>query len=310
MRWLAGVFVLVLAALLLPPIWYAVFAEPPPDLPSPGRRAEVRPELSVNVIEQGSGPPVLLVHGHPGCAYDWQPLMGELEARGFRAIAYDRLGYGYSDGRAPGHVTVESNAEELVTLIAALDLEDVTLVGWSYGGGTSIVAMKQDPSRVARLVLLASIGPGIADRETVPKAPPWLVEFLAGPVYDWISAVPALSRRLSDALAGTAFHPDPVPDWYRVQAAANFGRPHTRDAFRSEGRDLGGEADLDPRPIERPILILHGTEDQLSPPFVAEAIHERAALSELRWIADGSHMLPITHPSEVADAVREFASTR
>jgi non-heme chloroperoxidase len=309
-RWAILVLALVVAVLVLPPIWYVVFAEPPPDLPAPGRRVEVRPGLSVNVIEKGSGPPVILVHGHPACAYDWQPLMGELAARGFRAIAYDRLGYGYSDGRPPGRVSVEMNAAELVTLIASLDLEDATLVGWSYGGGTSIIAMKQDSSRVARLLLLASIGPGIAERETVPKAPPWLAELLAGPVYDWISAVPPLSRMLSDALMGAAFHPDPVPDWYRAQTAANFGRPHTRTAFRSEGRDLGGEADLDPGPIDRPVLILHGTEDRLAPPFVAKAIHERVKGSELRWIADGSHMLPITHAADVADSIREFTASR
>lgn len=310
MRWLIIALGLVLSALLLPPLWYAVFAEPPPELPPAGRRVEVRPGLAVNVIEQGEGPAVLLVHGHPACAYDWQPLMRELAARGYRAIAYDRVGYGYSDGRPPGRVTVDMNAAELVTLLARLDLEDATLVGWSYGGGTSIVAMKQDPSRVARLLLVGSIGPGIADRDTVPKAPPWLAEFLAGPVYGWISAVPPLSRMLGEALMGAAFHPDPVPDWYRVQSAANFGRPHSRNAFRSEGRDLGGEADLDPAPIDLPILILHGTEDRLAPPFVAEANHARAAGSALRWIENGSHMLPITHAEEVAAAIVGFASTR
>jgi pimeloyl-ACP methyl ester carboxylesterase len=200
--------------------------------------------------------------------------------------------------------------EEPVALLAALDLEDATLVGWSYGGGTSVVALKRDPSRVARLLLVASIGPGIDERDTVPKLPSWLVEFVAGPVYGWVSAVPPFSRRLSEALRGAAFHPDPIPDWYRVQSDANFGRPHTRNAFRSEGRDLGGEADLDPAPIDRPILILHGTEDRLAPPFVAEANHARAARSELRWIADGSHMLPITHAAVVADAIRELAASR
>jgi pimeloyl-ACP methyl ester carboxylesterase len=116
MRWLILVFGLILAALVLPPLWYAATAAPPPELPAPGRRVEVWPGLSVNVIEQGTGPAVLLVHGHPGCAYDWQPLMAELAARGFRAIAYDRLGYGYSDGRPSGNVTVEQNAEELYAI--------------------------------------------------------------------------------------------------------------------------------------------------------------------------------------------------
>jgi non-heme chloroperoxidase len=304
------VALLVLFALLvLPPLYFTVFTSRPPDLPGAGRRVEVSPGRSVNVIEKGAGFPVVLVHGHPACAYDWLPLMDELAERGFRAIAYDRMGYGYSDGREPGPVTVDMNAQELLALIAALDLNDATLVGWSYGGGVSIVAMKQDRSRVARLLLLASIGPGIENREDVPKVPDWLVNFIAGPVYSWVSSVPPLSNRLSEFLQGNAFDPDPVPDWYALQTQANFGRPHTRDAFRSEGRDLGGQADLDPSAIDLPILIIHGSEDKLAPAFVAETNHLRAPHSQLRMIPRGGHMLPITHAPLVADAIRDFAST-
>ena len=299
----------VASLLVLPPLWYQVFAETPPDMPPPGRRVEVSPGLSVNVIEKGSGRPVLLVHGHPGCAYDWRLLMDELAERGFHAIAYDRVGYGYSDGREPGHVTVETNAAELVGLLAALDLADAILVGTSYGGGASIVAMKRNPSRVERLVLLASVGPGIADRERVPSAPDWIAEFIAGPVFDWVFSVPPLSRRLGAAYQRVAFEPSPVPAWYAEQTTANFGMPYTRESFRSEGRDLGGEADLDARQIELPILIIHGTADRLAPPFVADANHERARDSRLDLVPAGGHMLQITHASYVADAIRDFAGS-
>src|SRR5262245_33708525 len=141
-RILLGLAVLLGLVLALPPLVYALGGAPAPELPAPGRRVEVAPGLGVNVLDTGSGPALVLVHGHPACGYDWEPTQRELVARGYRAIAYDRVGYGRSDGRTPGHVTVATNAEELLALLAALELHDVTLVGWSYGGATSILAAK------------------------------------------------------------------------------------------------------------------------------------------------------------------------
>jgi pimeloyl-ACP methyl ester carboxylesterase len=264
----------------------------------------VSPGLGVNLIEAGAGPPVVLVHGHPGCAYDWEPFMRELAQRGFRALAYDRVGYGRSDGRVPGRVTVETNAGELLALIAALDLRDVTLVGASYGGATAILAAKRDPSRLARLVLVGSVGPGIEQRGG-PPAP--VVDFLVGPVLSWTGRVPPVSRRLRAAFLRAAFAPDPVPGWYESLVEANFARPHTRKAFASEGRDLGGEADLDPSPISLPILVVQGDADRLVPPAVAEAIHRRAPHAELRRVPRAGHAIPITHAAWLAEAVVEFA---
>ena len=70
-RVLLFVVLLLAAGLALPPLWYAAFPEPVPELPPAGRRVEVAPGTSVNVIETGAGRPAVLVHGHPGSARDW-----------------------------------------------------------------------------------------------------------------------------------------------------------------------------------------------------------------------------------------------
>ena len=245
-RLLLAFCVVLVAPLVLPPLWYAVVPVSHPELPPAGRRVDVSTGLGVNVIEEGVGPPVVLVHGHPGCAYDWEPFMRELAGRGLRAIAYDRVGYGRSDARPRGRVTVETNARELLGL-------------------------------------------------------------LAGPVLSWISRVPPVGRRLRAAFLRTAFHPDAVPDWFLRLAEANLARPGTLDAFRSEGRDLGGEADLDPAPIQLPILVFQGDADRLVPPAVAENIRARALHAELRIVPHAGHALPITHTALLADALAEFA---
>jgi len=303
MRVLLALAVLLVALLALPPLGYAVFPASLPELPPAGRRVEVSDGLGVNVIERGAGPPVVLVHGHPGCAYEWETVMDALAERGLRAIAYDRVGYGRSDPRPRGRVAVETNARELLELLAALDLRDVTLVGASYGGATSIVAAKRDPARLARLVLVGSVGPGIEGY----RLPGPLMELLAGPVLSWVARVPPVAQRVRADFLANAFHPDPVPAWFQRLAEANFARPGTLDAFRSEGRDLGGEADLDPGSIRLPILVFQGDADRLVPPAVAENIHARAPQAELRMVPQAGHALPITHTALLADALAEFA---
>jgi pimeloyl-ACP methyl ester carboxylesterase len=297
---------LVLLALVLPPLFFALDRELPPELPPAGRHVEVAPGLAVNVLEAGSGPTLVLVHGHPACAYDWEPTLRELAGRGFHVVAYDRVGYGRSDGRAPARVTVETNAGELLALLAALGLRDVTLVGWSYGGATYIVAAKRDPSRIARLVLVGSVGPGIEQGR--PKLPEPVLDFLIGPVFAWVASVPPLMQRFLAAGSRNAFHPDPVPGWYQTLLEANFARPHTLAAFGSEGRDLGGEADLDPGPIERPILVIHGDADRLVPLAVGRGLAAQARVAELQVVERGSHMLPVTHPQLLADAIDRFVT--
>jgi pimeloyl-ACP methyl ester carboxylesterase len=262
----------------------------------------------VNVIERGAkdapGPPIVLIHGHPGCAYDWMPLPDELAARGHRVLAYDRVGYGRSDPRTNGVFTVAATGDDLLALLAAEDLRDAVVVGWSYGGGTAIVAARKDPSRISRLVLIGSVGPGIENRGGPPA---FVFDLLNGPVLSWVARVPPVARAMRASLTAAAFDPDPLQPAFLTQLAANFARPHTLKTFRSEGRDLGGEADVDPAPIDLPILVIQGEGDRLVPLAVAEELHRRSPGSTLWVIPRGSHMLPITHAKALADRISEFA---
>jgi 2-hydroxymuconate-semialdehyde hydrolase len=306
-RVLLALLLLFVAATGLPPLWYRAFPPPAPELPPPGRLVEVEPGVHVNVIEEGSGPPVVLVHGHPATAYDWEPLMHELAARGRRAIAYDRVGYGRSDGRANGAYTVAANADELLGLLKALALEHVELVGWSYGGGTAIAAARKDPRRIDRLVLIGSVGPGIEARD----APPAVVEaFMRGPGLSWLASVPPVGRRFQAMMAGVAFSPEAVTPGYVDLLAANFAAPHTLETYRSEGGDLDGTADIDPAPLTLPVLVIHGGDDHLVPVAVGRALAEHAPNARLWVIPQAGHMLPLTRPSQLADKIVAFGEGR
>jgi pimeloyl-ACP methyl ester carboxylesterase len=295
-----GLVLVLAAALALPPLWFRLFRQVPPELPPPGRRVALASGVGVNVVEQGAGPAVVLVHGLPGSAYDWRATSAALAARGRRAIAYDRVGYGWSDARPDGAFSVAANAAELVALLDALELRGVTLVGWSYGGSTAIAAAERDASRIARLVLVGSAGPGF-ERSQPPRAVARVL--FSAPVLGWLHAVPPLARGVQAQTSRQAFSDGPEPDWWRPSLAANFGRPHTPASWRSEGAALMDAPLPEPSGLALPVVVLHGDDDRLVPVAVAHELARRAPGARLVVVPGGSHMLPITHADLVADEI-------
>lgn len=305
-RILLVVLVLGAAVVALPPLYFELYPVQPPQLPAPGPRLVVNGKgLAVNAVERGSGPPIVLIHGLPGCAYDWAPLMDALAERGFHAIAYDRIGYGRSDARPDDDFTIAANARDLLGLLESQDLHDVTLVGHSYGGPVAIEAAGRDASRIGRLVLIASAGPPEAGGEPPPAI--FRVMFSA-PVLAWLRAVPPAGRAVQAAMSRDAFATEPQPEWWLPQLAANMGGPNSLRSFGAEGAKVGaGDAPIDPVTVSRPILLFHGDDDRLVPLSVGKWIKDHARQAELVVIAGGSHMLPITHTGELADRIASFA---
>src|SRR5262245_10160746 len=288
----------LLAVVALPPLWFTLFREPRPELPPPGRRVVLASGVGVNVLEQGTGAPVVLVHGHPGSAYDWRMLVPQLAARGRRVIAYDRVGYGRSDPRRGADYTFAGNARELVELLAALELRDATVVGWSYGGGTAIVAAQQDGSRIGRLVLVGSVGPG---EQMGP--PPLAAVLFSAPVLAWVEAVPPVARGVRAAMSANAFSDQPQPDWWLPSLGANLGHGDTLHTMREEGAAYAAQAVPDPSGLALPILVIHGDQDRLVPVTIGRELARRASHARLVEVPGGSHMLPVTHAELLADEI-------
>jgi non-heme chloroperoxidase len=304
---------LVAAVILLPPLWFFVFpADPPPELPPPGKRVELPSGVGVNVLDQGSGPAVVLVHGLPGSAYDWRALSPELAKRGRRAIAYDRVGYGRSDPRPDERYTPEANAAELIALLEALDLYDATVVGWSYGGVTTVIAATTDPSRIGRIVLVGTGGPDSPDAKP-PELPLAMKLMNSEPVLRWRVAVPVTGVTLMKALSQIAFSGQPQPAWWLEGLRGNFARWETLMAYVGEMSGIPGDGDAGPAAfapatIELPALILHGDDDQLAPVEIGRYMHSLIPNSELVEYPGGSHMLPVTHAADMADRIAVFSA--
>jgi pimeloyl-ACP methyl ester carboxylesterase len=284
-------------------VYFRFFPADPVPLPAPGRRIAVRGDLAVNAIVKGDGPPVVLVHGLPGSAYDWAPQGDALAARGFRVYAYDRVGYGHSDPRRDGDFSVAANALDLLGLLEREDLREATVVGWSYGGPVAIESAGRDASRIARLVLVGSGGP----MDDPPQRPAVLALLQSKPVLEWLGAVPPAGRGLQALLSARAYSEQPQPGWWLPLVAANFAAPHTRDTYQQEmARVHEGDMSIDPLTVGVPILLLHGDDDRLAPLAIAEWIEQHARRATLEVIQGGSHMLPVTHAEPLADRIASF----
>jgi non-heme chloroperoxidase len=120
----------------------------------------------------GQGPPVTFSHGWPLNADAWDGQMLFLVQNGFRAIAHDRRGHGRSSQVSKGN-DMNGYADDLAAVMETLDLNDVTMVGHSTGGGeVARYIGRHGTSRVAAAVLIAAVPPIMVKTPANPEGLP------------------------------------------------------------------------------------------------------------------------------------------
>lgn len=113
-------------------------------------------EIRMRVVEQGSGPAVVMCHGFPGLSYSWRHQLPVLAEAGFRAVAVDMRGYGGSDRPAdPVDYARASTVADMVGLLDALELDDAVFVGHDFGAGLVWDLPQWAPGRVRALIQLS-----------------------------------------------------------------------------------------------------------------------------------------------------------
>jgi pimeloyl-ACP methyl ester carboxylesterase len=112
-------------------------------------------DFKQNVVDVGSGPSVLMLHGFPNNSSDWRYQIPELVKAGYRVIAPDLLGLGKSDKPlAPENYTTAKDAERALALLSSLGIQRARIVGHDRGGGASWYIAAHYPDRVEQLVVL------------------------------------------------------------------------------------------------------------------------------------------------------------
>ena len=107
----------------------------------------------MSFVEQGSGRPVLFLHGNPTSSYLWRNVLLVIAHGGFRAIAVDLIGMGQSGTSSRGYQLTDHIAY-VDAFVHALDLHDLVLVGHDWGGAIALALARRHPGRVAGVAIL------------------------------------------------------------------------------------------------------------------------------------------------------------
>jgi non-heme chloroperoxidase len=135
--------------------------------------AETRDGAKVYYKDWGAGNPVILIHGWPLSSDSWDPVSDALANAGHRVIAYDRRGFGRSEQTWDGY-DYDSFADDLADVMKASGAtENVTLVGFSMGGGEVARYMSRHNGKgVVRAALVASVVPYMLQTDDNPDGVP------------------------------------------------------------------------------------------------------------------------------------------
>lgn len=258
--------------------------------------------------DQGTGRPVVLIHGYPLDGHSWERQTGELLAAGFRVITYDRRGFGQSSKVGAGY-DYDTFAADLDAVLTTLDLRDVVLVGFSMGTGElARYVSRYGRDRVAKLAFLASLEPFLVARDDNPEGVPQKVfdgiEAAAkGDRYAWYSQFFSDFYNLGENLGSRISQEAVTGSWNVAVASAPVAAHAVVSAWLEDFR-----TDVEAvRDSGVPALILHGTADNILP-IDATARRFRQLLPEAQYveIEGAPHGLLWTHAAEVNAALRAF----
>ena len=228
--------------------------------------------VNIYYEDLGNGQPLVFIHGWPLSGAMWEYQVTELTNKGFRCITYDRRGFGKSDKPYSGY-DYGTMAGDLKTLIDELDLEDVTLIGFSMGGGEVAKYFKHyGDAHIAKVILVSSVLPYMLKTDDNPDGVPQAIfdDIAKGIKNDR----PAFMENFAKVFFGVATAKQPVSDAFlannltRVMEASPIATLECVNAFAST------DFREDVIKINVPTLVIHGDGDNIVP---IKATGERSA---------------------------------
>ncbi|MBL0885976.1 alpha/beta fold hydrolase [Myceligenerans indicum] len=264
-------------------------------------------DVDIFYKDWGSGSPVVFCHGWPLNSDAWDRQLKAVADAGYRGVAHDRRGHGRSTQTFTGN-DMDHYADDLATLLDALDLRDVVLVGHSTGGGEVAHYLgRHGSARVRKAVLLGAVPPLMLQTEENPEGTP----------------LSAFDDIRAGVLADRAqFYQDLSVPFYGGNREGSTVTQGTRDQFWRLSMQAGlapaydcieqfsavdYTADLET--IDVPVLVAHGDDDQIVP--IAAAALKTAEIvkdATLKVYEGAPHGLHGAYEEEFTKDLLEFVA--
>lgn len=255
----------------------------------------------------GDGRPVVLIHGWPLSGKSWKNQVLPLALAGYRVITYDRRGFGESGKPKTGY-SYDTLSDDLSELIEKLNLYDITLVGFSMGGGeVARYIARHGEDRLKSIVFAAAVTPMMMKTADNPEGPLASAQVLA----------------MTEELAADAdtFYDKFIKNFFSASAD---GHLLVSEEQKQEALHLCKQADHlatletlqsfavsdfreDLKKVTVPTLVIHGDADGIVPfEGSGHRTHEAVTHSELHVVKGGPHGINVSHVKEFNEALFAF----
>lgn len=269
---------------------------------------ETAPNVKLYIKDYGTGNPVILIHGWPLSNEMWEYQIENLVANNFRVITYDRRGFGKSSQPWNGY-DYETLTDDLKAIIDQLELTNITLVGFSMGGGEVVRYFSRHAgANVSKVVLVSSVIPYLAQSNDNPdgRTPEKNEATQLAIKEDRIAFLDDFGKNFFGVNFINNVISTPLLEYYRM--LASFASPHaTTECAKSFSKTDFRQEVLS---IKVPTLIIHGNADKIVP---IEISSEKTAtlIADNKFIIydDAPHGLFYTDKEKLNDDLLEFLNS-
>ena len=264
--------------------------------------------VKLYVKDYGSGDPVILIHGWPLSNEMWEYQIENLVSNNYRVIAYDRRGFGKSSQPWNGY-DYDTLTDDLKAIIDQLELENITLVGFSMGGGEVVRYLSRYAGKnVSKIVLISSVTPFLAQSTENPegRSEEKNEDTQHAISEDRLAFLEDFGKNFFGVNFITSVISTPLLEYYRM--LASFASPHaTLECAKSfASADFRQELSS----INVPVLIIHGNSDKIVPIEISSEKTAKLIANNKFIIYDGApHGLFYTEKDKLNTDLLEFLNS-
>jgi pimeloyl-ACP methyl ester carboxylesterase len=246
---------------------------------------------------------IILIHGFISSNLIWSHVLEPLADKGFRVIAPDLPGYGYSDKPAGAEYTIAEQAQAVVAFMDRLGIGKAVICGASYGGAVAATIALDYPERVEKLILVGPVTNDDAKKKLLLRISCFpLIGDIATPLFlgsRWI-----LRKRMEDMYRrlNKPINEKMVASRHHLLETSNAHRAMIRTARRWSANRIEREASL----IRQPTMLVWGDEDDHIPLEVAFRLRDTSPNSKLIVFRNCGHLPPAEVPEKFVEAVAQF----